>query len=971
MAGQSSEAIDIIIKARDQAGKTFRDLNKELGKTQVRVNSVGAAYANLKTRIFSLKTAIAGVFIGLGMRSLIKGTLETAASFEQLERKLNVLTKGKGKQTLEELNEWALTMPINTKGAIDVFSQMIAYGLNPTIAKMQTLVDVSTIFGEQSVPRIARALGQMQSLGKISQEEINQLSEVGINAAKYIREAWGKSVEQIRVEGVEVGKVIEVIWAGFARDYGGAAAKAQDSWKGLMLTLESYWVEFQRQVVEGEVFDFLKISLKALVDQIGEMKKSGDFAAWAKESADGVIQAFGVMATAMALFADGLRGVYFGFKGFTWVALQARLAWEEAMASASSFAIRSFKIYKGMLELQKKVFTFLWMPGAGMSQPTESPLAADTQVAIEKMDDLIGGAQDFRDESKVTAVVIDGITKRLEDELRVLGSTEMVTSRVNDLLQKWKKTIKEGREELEKARKAKQFMEQEGSTDPGRAKIVAPKLPEASELAKSRSLFSKVANDIELELAKIQSLYENSGLSLQDYFDKRAEQLKRGYDTEIKYLVKSKESINVKDQDKRLAVQDKIQAREIKFTIEKQKLDDERVKAERDLAKVRESIDTDILEKRIELEEQNVTDMERVLDLKLELMKRKQKEETDDFIANGANKEQQLEKFALDEIEQAQFVADEKKKIAKQQADFETDINQRKLAVYSDAGILQQKFRLETDLLDRKHEEEMQKLTESKARQDQIEDLYAAQRLEKDQLAADQRLEIQSKLYGGITDILGNMTAAFGDLYEASGQKQKEYFKIQKAISIAQTLISTYLAAQESYSALAGIPYVGPFLGIAAAAAATVAGLARVAAIRSQNYAVGGEVKGYSPHKKADNIRANLTAGEYVHNVDSVKKYGLGFMESINNLSFPKNLISGMSFPVPKLQYASSYAEGGPVAAGAKGMGVNTNINVNVNNTGGEDSRTLGKDVSKAIKIEFNKNLQEQMRVGGLLYARR
>ena len=969
MAAQSSEAIDIIIKAKDQAGKTFKTLNQELKTTQTRVNSVGVAYSKLKGKLFNLKTAIGGVFVGLGMAALIKGTIETAAEFEQLERKLNVLTKGKGKETLDELNEWALTMPINTKGAIDVFSQMIAYGLNPTIAKMQTLVDVSTIFGQEAVPRIARALGQMQSLGKISQEEINQLSEVGINAAKYIREAWGKSVEQIRVEGVEVGKVIEVIWAGFARDYGGAAAKAQDSWKGMMTTLASYWTEFQRLIMEGEVFTFLKVGVRTIVDSIEKLRKSGDFGKWARSSALEVLDAFEAMTYVAAIFYKSLKGIELVYNGIAIVARTISKSATDSLISDLQGTVENLKseeerLIKNIEGLRESGTRFMDEEAAEKQIDQNERMLVTVRQKINANEFSIGLR--IKENQELEEQI--ELQKMMVRELAHMGDPgEKVLAFYDNLRKKTEATTIE----MEKARKAKEFMEREGKTDPGIAKIVAPKLPEASELAKSRSLFSKVANDVELELAKIQSLYENSGLSLQDYFDKRAEQLKRGYDTEIKYLVKSKDSIDVKDQDKRLAVQDKIQAREIKYTIEKQKLDDERVKAERDLAKVRESIDTGILEKRIELEEQNVTDMERVLSLKLELMKRKQKEETDDLITNGADRKQLFEKFALDEIEQAQFVADEKKKIAKQQADFEKDINQRKLAVYSDAGILQQKFRLETDLLDRKHEEEMQKLTESKARQDQIEDLYAAQRLEKDQLAADQRLEIQRKLYGGITDILGNMTAAFGDLYEASGQKQKEYFKIQKAISIAQTLISTYLAAQESYSALAGIPYVGPFLGIAAAAAATVAGLARVAAIRSQNYAVGGEVKGYSPHKKADNIRANLTAGEYVHNVDSVKKYGLGFMESINNLSFPKNLISGMSFPVPKLQYASSYAEGGPVAAGAKGMGVNTNINVNVNNTGGEDSRTLGKDVSKAIKIEFNKNLQEQMRIGGLLYARR
>ena len=136
---------------------------------KVALGKTGVAYTKLKAKVFNLKTAFTGLVATVGLTALARGAIRTAAEFEQLEKKLNVLTKGKGKETLDELNEWALTMPINTKGAIDTFSQMIAYGLNPTIAKMETLVNVSTIFGQESVPRIARALGQMQATGKLSQ----------------------------------------------------------------------------------------------------------------------------------------------------------------------------------------------------------------------------------------------------------------------------------------------------------------------------------------------------------------------------------------------------------------------------------------------------------------------------------------------------------------------------------------------------------------------------------------------------------------------------------------------------------------------------------------------------------------------------------------------------------------------------------------------------------------------------------
>lgn len=62
---------------------------------------------------------------------------------------------------------------------------------------------------------------------------------------------------------------------------------------------------------------------------------------------------------------------------------------------------------------------------------------------------------------------------------------------------------------------------------------------------------------------------------------------------------------------------------------------------------------------------------------------------------------------------------------------------------------------------------------------------------------------------------------------------QNAYAKaIGKAAAVAHTIIHTQEGAQAAYAALAGIPYVGPFLGAAAAAAVIADGAVRLANIR-------------------------------------------------------------------------------------------------------------------------------------------
>ena len=74
-------------------------------------------------------------------------------------------------------------------------------------------------------------------------------------------------------------------------------------------------------------------------------------------------------------------------------------------------------------------------------------------------------------------------------------------------------------------------------------------------------------------------------------------------------------------------------------------------------------------------------------------------------------------------------------------------------------------------------------------------------------------------------------------------QKQAEtMFNVGKGLAISEAVVSTIQGAQESYTSLASIPYVGPALGIAAAAAAITAGMLRVQQISSQKFGDSGNI---------------------------------------------------------------------------------------------------------------------------------
>lgn len=69
--------------------------------------------------------------------------------------------------------------------------------------------------------------------------------------------------------------------------------------------------------------------------------------------------------------------------------------------------------------------------------------------------------------------------------------------------------------------------------------------------------------------------------------------------------------------------------------------------------------------------------------------------------------------------------------------------------------------------------------------------------------------------------------------FEAKKRKlQREGAERQKQLNIAQTMLDTPTAAFSAYKAMVGIPYVGPFLAVAAATAATLLGIAKLKIIQ-------------------------------------------------------------------------------------------------------------------------------------------
>ena len=202
----------------------------------------------------------------------------------------------------------------------------------------------------------------------------------------------------------------------------------------------------------------------------------------------------------------------------------------------------------------------------------------------------------------------------------------------------------------------------------------------------------------------------------------------------------------------------------------------------------------------------------------------------DELAAIDAQEQQKLKK--LEEFRKQGDIVGQKYEDAKTQIALDADAKRNDLLQKqtedrikkqdsADSFIEQLRAQNEGELaeIDRQEQEKLKKLDDFNAKVKYSEEELAQARKDIQEEADKKRLDSYS-------NTLDDTTSA---LKSALGENNALY----KAAAITQTIIDTYKGAQAAFSALAPIPFVGPVLGAAAAAAAIAGGMSRVNQIRS------------------------------------------------------------------------------------------------------------------------------------------
>lgn len=195
------KAVPVVEKAMSKA----RSFTSRVWKTTLSVvDKFTSPLSKLKNMLFSVNTLIATVATGLATKLVVADpikqadTLTTAQIF--FETKLG--STGAADKMLNSIKQFAVETPFETNDIVSYTQSMLAMGFEAdnVLTTLNKIGNTSAALGKGSegIDSIVRALGQMQMKGKVSAEEMLQLTEAGVNGWGYIAKGVGKSTAQVQ-----------------------------------------------------------------------------------------------------------------------------------------------------------------------------------------------------------------------------------------------------------------------------------------------------------------------------------------------------------------------------------------------------------------------------------------------------------------------------------------------------------------------------------------------------------------------------------------------------------------------------------------------------------------------------------------------------------------------------------------------------------------------------------------------------
>lgn len=261
------------------------------GRITTSSNTASSSLSTMSQRLGSMMSMLKSMLAMRATRSFLEATIGGLSQFEQYETSFAVMLGNmqSAKDLMSDLQGFAAKTPYQLPDVTKAAQLLMNYGV-----EAENIIKTLTQLGDLSqgsvdkLNRISLAYGQMLAKGKVTGEELRQMTEAGVPLTQALADNMGIATSELMgfIEKGQVGvpqlnDAINDLTTGTGK-FAGMMEQQSKTLIGRWSTLKDNMGQFARDVGE-EAFGETKNALKDISDEFLNLKKNGELAELAKQ----------------------------------------------------------------------------------------------------------------------------------------------------------------------------------------------------------------------------------------------------------------------------------------------------------------------------------------------------------------------------------------------------------------------------------------------------------------------------------------------------------------------------------------------------------------------------------------------------------------------------------------------------------------------------------------------------------------
>lgn len=254
------DELKILIKAET------KQLKKELDQVNRKLGTMNKQAERSTTRLSAgfKRAAIGAGALGLAVGKMGGSVARVGMGFEDLQTSLNTVFGGveEGEKARQKIIEFAQTTPFQIETATKAFIALKSAGIEPNMEMLQTFADTASVSVDQlgTFEAMIR-LVQRSAAGGMGLEELNMISDRGINVTGMLQERLGKSRDELSEFGKTAegaAEMVKILVEELGEDFGGAMAAKMGNLSTITSNMEIAFRSLADEIFKSGLGDMLK-----------------------------------------------------------------------------------------------------------------------------------------------------------------------------------------------------------------------------------------------------------------------------------------------------------------------------------------------------------------------------------------------------------------------------------------------------------------------------------------------------------------------------------------------------------------------------------------------------------------------------------------------------------------------------------------------------------------------------------------